>query len=238
MTSTSQKFYLPPHLAGTQPTGIQESEPVAQFEIGNYKNFVYLLLDWVERKAAVVDPQSDLTPILEALNQFDFEVTHLLITHSHFDHIAGVPGLMKALPTPKLYIHPKDSSRLDSLQLDSKRISLLQQGEKIRVGALSVDVMHTPGHSAGECCYFVDGKVPYLFTGDTVFIRDCGRTDLDSGSNDDMFESLQKIRQLPENTVLLPGHHYQKECATVLGRELLESPPFRCGSVTELAQLP
>ena len=106
------------------------------------------------------------------------------------------------------------------------------------VGSIRVRVLHTPGHSAGECCYFFENGGKYLFTGDTLFIRDYGRTDFADGSNEQMFASLQRIKALPPETVILPGHHYVRECASILSKEIVESPPLRCGSVEELASLP
>lgn len=78
----------------------------------------------------------------------------------------------------------------------------------------------------------------FLLTGDTLFIRDCGRTDFEDGDNEQMFQSLQRIKKLPPATVILPGHHYQPETASVLELELLESAPLKCRSVEELAGLP
>ena len=104
--------------------------------------------------------------------------------------------------------------------------------------------IHTPGHSAGELCYRLEatdlkGELrTYLFTGDTLFIRDCGRTDLETGSNAQMFESLQRLKKFPPDTVILPGHHYVRECASTLSREMETSPPLRCASIQELEALP
>jgi glyoxylase-like metal-dependent hydrolase (beta-lactamase superfamily II) len=101
--------------------------------------------------------------------------------------------------------------------------------------------MHTPGHSSGEFCYLLPKQTqvdrPYVFTGDTLFIRDCGRTDLESGNDAEMFASLQILKQLDPDTVILVGHHYAKECASTLGEELKVSPPLKCASVSELSNL-
>jgi len=213
-------------------------EPVAQFEIGNYKNFVYLILDWNEKKAAIIDPQHDLSRPLDCLKRDQFELSAILLTHTHFDHIAGLSQLVQLYPSVPIILHRDDLHRLDPKVQSHGTFRLVKDGDQISVGQLPVRVLHTPGHSSGECCYLLEGEQPYLFTGDTVFIRDCGRTDLETGSTAQMFESLQRIKKLPPQTIILPGHHYKPESSSTLEKEMKESPPFSCRSVEELAALP
>lgn len=230
------EFPLPRHLSLNDPQGAVEGETIAQFELGSYRNFVYLILDWKTREAAIVDPQSDLEPPLGWLERNGFRLSRILLTHTHHDHIAGVPELKRRFPALPLHVHADDARRLRNVAPE-----LIGDGAEIPLGQLSIRAMHTPGHSAGELCYFIQGWAgtpPYLLTGDTVFIRDCGRTDLESGSDEQMFASLGKIARLPPETVILPGHHYARECASTLARELRESPPFGCKSVEELRSLP
>lgn len=229
---------IPRHLAETHATGEHEGECIAQFEIGGTQNFVYLILDWNQRKAAIVDPQYDLSIPLGCLKRHSFDLVATFLTHTHFDHISGVPGLIKFAPEVPLILHREDLHRIDSHILNRGKTQLAGDGDFFSVGDLQIQALHTPGHSAGECCYFLKEKRPYLLTGDTVFIRDCGRTDLPTGSTEQMFQSLQRIKKLPPETVLLPGHHYKKECASTLRNELKNSPPFQCISVEELAALP
>jgi glyoxylase-like metal-dependent hydrolase (beta-lactamase superfamily II) len=229
-------FELPKHLTHDAPTGLQENEPVAQYEIGNYRNFVYLILDWKTKKASWVDPQEDLEQPLADLKKHGFELASILLTHTHFDHIAGVPKLLKLFPEIPLYVHALDLHRLSN---DGQhRAYPISDEESVHVGNLVVEAMHTPGHSAGESTYWLKAGQGYLFTGDTIFIRDCGRTDLESGSTEEMFSTLQRIKKLPGDLVILPGHHYAKECASLLSDELKRSPPFQCTSVKELESLP
>jgi glyoxylase-like metal-dependent hydrolase (beta-lactamase superfamily II) len=230
---------LPDHLSGAEARGLAEGSRVAQFELGTARNFVYLVLDWAARRAAIVDPQRDLAPPLEALERHGFGLESVLLTHTHHDHVAGVPELARRFPSLPILVHEGDRHRLRERDLPALRG--IADGERLRVGGLELEVLHTPGHSAGECCFFLPAgakEPPFLLTGDTVFIRDCGRTDLETGSNAELFASLQRIKRLPPETVILPGHHYQRECASTLERELRESPPFRCRSVEELASLP
>jgi glyoxylase-like metal-dependent hydrolase (beta-lactamase superfamily II) len=228
---------LPEHLSGSQALGLAPGQPVAQFELGDFRNFVYLILDWRTRKAAWVDPQRDLEPPLEALRSNSFALELILLTHTHHDHVAGVPGLRERFPQVPIAVHADDRHRVASLLQDAD-VKELRDGERLALGALEIEVMHTPGHSAGELCYLVHGEQPYLLTGDTVFIRDCGRTDLPTGSTEQMFHSLQRIKRLPLETILLPGHHYTTELASRLGVELETSAPFRCQTIEELGALP
>ncbi len=231
---------LPFHLAGTEASGLAPDEPIAQFEIGDYRNFVYLVLDPEHREAALVDPQLDLTGPLAALEKNNFKLAAILLTHTHHDHIAGLPELVRTHAQVPIYLHESDLHRLKP-DFRSAKIKTLTDGECFYIGQTQVEAMHTPGHSAGEICYFIAsrlGRPPYLLTGDTVFIRDCGRTDLPTGSNREMFASLQRIKKLPSNTVILPGHHYALECASTLERELRDSAPLRCASIAELEALP
>lgn len=146
---------LPSHLAELSPTGLQLNQPVAQFEIGKYKNFVYLILDWETRKSAWIDPQEDLSTPLSCLENNQFELTSILLTHSHFDHIAGLPELTKRFPNIPVHVHPKDLYRIPSHAVSKHQISLNEDGKIIQVGNHSLEVIHTPGHSTGGCCYLL-----------------------------------------------------------------------------------
>ena len=236
------KSMLPPHLSCTKAQGLILQEPIAQFEIGSMKNFIYLVLDWNTKKAAIVDPQKDLHEPLQALSQNGFELTTILLTHSHHDHIAGVSPLLVKYPNLTVRVGVLDLHRLPKATHAVPGLKTLTDGEHVKVGELTLMAIHTPGHSAGEFCYFLPQSAtvshPYLFTGDTIFIRDCGRTDFEDGSNEDMFASIQKIKKVPTETVFLVGHHYAKESDTTLGDELVKSPPFKCKTVAELAALP
>jgi hydroxyacylglutathione hydrolase len=233
---------IPKHLSLDHASGMHVGEPIAQYELGTGKNFVYLILDWASKKAAIVDPQSDLAGMLADLKKYDFELVSILLTHTHHDHIAGVVPLLKLHPDLEMRVGEEDLHRLSAQASSAPGLKIIKDGEKLSVGNLQLSAHHTPGHSAGEYCYFLDQAEgvsrPYLFTGDTVFIRDCGRTDFSDGSNEQMFHSIQKIKKFPLETVFLVGHHYAKECSTTLAQELASSPPFQVKSVNELAALP
>ncbi len=225
---------LPKHLNGDEPTGLQPGQPIAQYRLGDLRNFVYLIVDWTTKRAAIVDPHAGLGPLNEDLARNGLTLAAILLTHTHFDHVLGLPELAQSHPALPLYFHPLDGHRLKTLPFPRPETQTLAN-----LFSFPIQPMHTPGHSAGELCYFMPTlNPPALFTGDTLFIRDCGRTDFADGSDEDMFASLQAIKRLPPATVILPGHHYAREVASTLACELETSPPLRCASVEELRALP
>jgi hydroxyacylglutathione hydrolase len=229
---------LPSHLTEDHAVGTIEKESVAQFEIGSHKNFVYLILNWETKNAAIVDPQHDLSLPLDSIQKYGFTLSAILLTHSHSDHTAGVLELTRLYPQIPIFIHRDELHRLSHSIMNYGNIRLIRDGEVIEIGSYRVKVLHTPGHSSGECCFFLPAQRNYLFTGDTVFIQDCGRTDLPSGNNQEMFQSLQRLKKLPPDSIILPGHHYRMPCASTLEKEMTDSPPFQCKSVAELEALP
>ena len=233
---------LPVFLSGTRATGMVERELIAQYELGSGKNFTYLILDWNSKHAAIVDPQKDLSRVLADLKRFDFSLDQAWITHTHPDHTAGLGQLMASFPSMTLSVSKGEAHRLSPKVLNFQNLKFIEDETILRVGRWSWRVIATPGHSAGELCFFLDrsehNSVPYLLTGDTIFIRDCGRTDFEDGSDEEMFHSIQKIKTLPKDTVLLVGHHYAPEVATTIARECASSAPFLCKTVDELRELP
>lgn len=241
-----QMSSLPQHLSGIAAQGILSGEPIAQFEIGHMKNFIYLLIDWDSRECAIVDPWVEIATVIETIESHQLKPVSILLTHTHHDHVGGVAELIEKYPALKIILNELDMHRLKEGVRKSGKLKYVRDGDKLKVGSIEIQVMHTPGHSPGECSFFVPAAAstsdnetrPYLFTGDTVFIRDCGRTDFAGGNVLDMFDSLQRIKKCPQKTVILCGHHYQSEVASTLAVELVESPPFRCRNAEELDALP
>jgi hydroxyacylglutathione hydrolase len=235
---------LPSHLASFDAKGYVPGEPVAQFELGRFRNFVYLVLDETSKKAALIDCSSENTPALEALAKTGCELESLIITHSHHDHVDGVESLLKLFPKCQIAIHSQELHRTETRWKDYQtRIRPIEDQMVVSVGSHQLKAWHTPGHSSGELCFELhakgrtSGEQIYFFTGDTLFIGDCGRTDFETGSNEEMFASLQKMKRWPEQSIVLPGHHYVKACASVLAHEFETNQALLCQSVDELARL-
>jgi hydroxyacylglutathione hydrolase len=170
-------------------------------------NFSYIIADEASGEAAVVDPSFNVDAIILILKDQNFSLKYIINTHGHADHTAGNEELKAAFQS-KIVAH-----KLSHVNQD---ISIVD-GDTIRLGAISIKVMHTPGHTPDSICLLIDGK---LLTGDTLFVGECGRTDLPGGSVEDMYTSLlQKIAKLDDNIEVYPGHDYGPSPDSTIAKE-------------------
>ena len=177
-----------------------------QLKLGPLDNFVYLIGDPATAKGAVVDPGWDMDLVLRTAEQRGFEITHALITHSHPDHIQGIGELVRRVGA-RVAMH-----KVAPLGKDDG----VDEGDVLRIGSLDVQVMHTPGHLSDSVCYLVEG---HIFTGDTLFVGECGRTDFAGGSSELLYDSLMRLRDLPPEIVICSGHDYGKTPLSIIGDE-------------------
>lgn len=193
---------------------------VRQYEIGMMENFVYFIGDAKTREVLVVDPAWEVDTILRHAAQEDVKIVGALITHHHYDHTNGIGDLLAAKDVP-VYIHRKD---IPYLLPDVPRGGLkpVDGGEKVRVGDVEVEMIHTPGHTPGSQCFHVRD---HLVSGDTLFIGACGRCDFKESDPEEMYKSLhQRLGKLPAQTLLLPGHNYADRPTSTMGRERETNP--------------
>jgi len=191
------------------------------------QNFIYLLGDPQSREAAVIDPGWEVPKILQTVQQDGYHLTHVFVTHAHFDHVMGLKPLLHAVDLP-VYIHRDEVPALDA---DRSILKPVGHGEVIHVGTVPVTLLHTPGHTPGSQCLLVDNR---LLSGDTLFIRGCGRCDLPGGDPTAMYHSLaDKLKKLHDQTVLYPGHNYAQVPTSTLGDEKRDNPFLRVGTVEE-----
>lgn len=210
---------------------------IHQHLIGSMRNFVYTITNSGE--SFLLDSQKDLSAWEETLTELGSQLKGILLTHTHHDHVAGIDAVAEKYNVP-IYLHAADVHRLAGKSEKVRSLAHpIQEGMQIPLGKTTVHVLHTPGHSAGECSYLLKDEKPWqLFTGDTIFVGLVGRTDLDTGSTQQMLDTIQRIKALPQETVLLSGHDYGSTWTTTVGREIKESQAFSCRTVEELDACP
>jgi len=182
-----------------------------QFRIGPYLNFTYLVATSKAGEAVVIDPSYGIEPVLEAIDELGVRVRYVMNTHSHKDHVAGNADV-KARTGAKIVAH-----RVAPLGQDVS----VEDGDVVKSGGLSVEVIHTPGHTKDSVLYLFEG---HLATGDTLFVGECGRTDLPGGDPSEMYDSLHgRVLALDDALVVLPGHDYGATPTSTIGRERAEN---------------
>ena len=174
----------------------------------------YLIVDEKTKEAALIDCSSIDDRIDEEIEKQGANLKYILLTHGHFDHIAGIrPDRFKN--NPQIVMHKADLGWLNNAnqylpmfgmpEITIPKVDVfVDDGDTIQLGSLEIKVLHTPGHTQGGVCYLVDGN---LFSGDTIFREAVGRCDLEGGNFNQIVESIEdKIFTLPPETVIYPGH--------------------------------
>jgi len=211
-----------------------------QLELGPMQNFVYFVGDPVTRSLAVVDPAWEVDAILDEARRHDMEITHLLVTHFHPDHLGGrmmgmsVQGAADLLAKgvkAKVYIHKEEAPYVHRVtDLSDSDLHKVEGGDVVSVGQVPVKFIHTPGHTPGSQCFLVGDA---LVSGDTLFIGACGRVDLPGSDPKQLYESLGTLGKLPEATRLYPGHNYASAKSSTIGEQKRRNPFMRFESVED-----
>ena len=178
---------------------------IKAMQVGPIGTNCYLLEDESTRQAAVIDPGGDAPRLLAALKGLD--VRRILLTHGHYDHTGAAAELAAALPQAEVYIHERDYRDVDPglfpLRTQLSAVNFYGEGDRLPLGELTLEVLHTPGHSQGSVTLRC-GDV--LFCGDTLFAGSCGRTDFPGGDTAKILASLRRLGELEGNLQVLPGH--------------------------------
>jgi glyoxylase-like metal-dependent hydrolase (beta-lactamase superfamily II) len=177
-------------------------------------NFVYLIGDRETGEAIAVDPAYGPAELVDLLATDGMRLTGALITHYHPDHVGGsmmgyrIEGVRELLEQRGVKIHVQEAEAAFVTKVTDVSMSDLavhDPGDVVNVGDVRIELVHTPGHTPGSQCFLVDGR---LVSGDTLFLDGCGRTDLPGSDADAMYESLQRLARLPDDTIVYPGHRY------------------------------
>jgi hydroxyacylglutathione hydrolase len=177
-------------------------------------NFVYAIGDRRTGECLLVDPAYAVKELIDLVGADHMTVTGVLATHYHPDHVGGsmmghsIEGIVELLDHVDCPIHVQR----DEVEWVQKSTSVTgdhlvghDSGDVLTVGSVEVSLVHTPGHTPGSQCFFVDDR---LIAGDTLFLEGCGRTDLPGSDPAKMIESLRRLAEVPDSTILFPGHRY------------------------------
>jgi glyoxylase-like metal-dependent hydrolase (beta-lactamase superfamily II) len=214
-----------------------------QLECGPMQNFVYVVGCERTRRVALVDPAWDVGGLLDHVEKRGFETVAALVTHYHPDHVGGqlmghrIEGLAELLERRALpvYVNRLEAQGLRRVTgLSESDLRTVESQDTIRIGDVEIRFLHTPGHTPGSQCFLVRNA---LVSGDTLFIRGCGRVDLPGSDPDEMFESMRRLARLPDETVLYPGHNYAETPRSTLAEEKRSNPYLRIPTLERWREL-
>jgi len=211
-------------------------DPVARQMV----NFVYAIGDPSTGEAVLIDPTYRVSELLDALAADGMQLVGVLATHYHADHVGGtlaewpIEGLAALLEQVQVPVHVQRAELpwvVRSAGVGEDDLVGHESGDSIRVGAVAIELVHTPGHTPGSQCFLVRGR---LVSGDTLFLEGCGRTDLPGGDPLAMYESLTtRIARIPDDTVVFPGHAYDQDPSAQMGETRRRNAVFRPRSAEE-----
>lgn len=184
---------------------------IATLEIGSIGTNCYVIAD-EQGQAAIIDCDGNTAPLHQYITENHLNPTHILLTHGHFDHIGAVEEVkekygcqvyaakeeMRVLADPSI-----NFSASTGISISITPDVCVTEGDVIEVGNLKFTVLLTPGHTEGSICFMIDNNI---FSGDTLFQGSCGRTDFPTGDWQTILQSLKRLRDLPGNYNVYPGH--------------------------------
>jgi glyoxylase-like metal-dependent hydrolase (beta-lactamase superfamily II) len=203
---------------------------IERFQLGSLWTNCYVVANST-KDAFVIDPGGPTAEVKRFIAENGLCVKRILLTHGHGDHIAGLEEI-RDLASDGTAIHSEDedcvtnpSKNLSSMMGTSFKFKgadlTLKDGDTISAGDMSVKVIHTPGHTKGGCCFYIsEGDEALLISGDTLFARSVGRTDLPGGDERELLKSLKKLDSFPDSLPVYPGHGP----STTLGEERMLNP--------------
>ena len=230
---TEDRFYFRQLLSGRD---FAQDDPMASQMV----NFVYLIGDRETKEALIVDPAYDPAGILSILEADDMACVGALATHYHADHVggsmmgfelAGAAELLNEVSVP-LHVQAAEAEYIKSVTgLTDENLRQHLGSSVIEVGEISIDLLHTPGHTPGSQCFLVENR---LVAGDTLFLQGCGRTDLPGGDPEQLYHSLTGVlAKVPDDVILFPGHQYSPAPSASLGQTRKENFVFAPTSAEE-----
>lgn len=202
---------------------------VERFVTGIISTNCYFVINEETKQTVIIDPAACPKKILEFIDEEGLKIEAILLTHGHFDHIMGIDGFLGHFKVP-VYVHEEDERVINDPVLNQSSIytsgytfsgaQYLRDRQTLELAGYVFEVIHTPGHTWGGCCYYVASEKA-LFSGDTLFQESVGRTDFKTSSMSDMMYSVrEKLFKLPDETRVYPGHMGE----TTIGHEKTHNP--------------
>ena len=202
---------------------------IEKFVTGIISTNCYLVINEETKQTVVIDPAACPSYLMGHMKSEGLQVEAILLTHGHFDHIMGIDDLRREFPVP-VYVHEGDRETLldPALNLSSSYTDgytfdgadYIRDGQRLELAGFSFQVIHTPGHTPGGVCYYLESE-GVLFSGDTLFQNSVGLTDFPNSSMSDLIRSLrEKVMKLPDDVKVYPGHMGE----TTIGHERKYNP--------------
>lgn len=204
---------------------------VEQLKVG-FDNFSYVIYCSKKKEAAIVDPSYNSAKALNFISSKNLILEYIILTHYHGDHTSDTLRIKKLYPLIKIV-----SSKSDGEKLGFNVDLYVSDNDELKIGDVNLKFILTPGHTKGGICIIVDNEV--IITGDTLFIGDCGRTDLPGGNFEQMFKTFQeKIKPLPDNLIVYPGHDYGPKPLDTLGNQKKINKVLLAKNLEEFSKIP
>lgn len=188
---------------------------IEKFVLGSMGTNCYLLINEESKELVMVDPATCPDYLVSHIKSNGYTPKAILLTHAHFDHVMGIDGFVKEFEIP-VYLHEEEKKILGDPQLNLSgvfgvsysysKVECLVDEQILELAGFQFKVIHTPGHTAGGCCYYEEAE-GVLFSGDTLFYQNVGRTDFPTGSMSTLVRSIkEKLFCLPDDVMVYPGH--------------------------------
>jgi len=216
-----------------------------QEAVGEMANFAYLVGSRSERQALLVDPAWNVDGLLKLAAADDMEIVGALVTHYHQDHVGGslfgheIEGVAELLARKPVPIHANEHEAEGVRRVTGASTGDIVRhaaGDVIQLGQIRIRLLHTPGHTPGSQCFLVEegNASGRLVSGDTLFLGSCGRVDLPGSDPEAMYRSLNlTLKQLPDETLLYPGHMYASEPSSTMGEQKRTNPFLRVATLEQ-----
>ena len=188
---------------------------IEKFALSSLGTNCYLIINEESKELAIVDPATCPDYVISHVKSQGYTPKAILLTHGHFDHVMGIDGWVNEFQIP-VYLHEEEKEILEdpSLNLSGmfgtsysyNQVSCLKDDEVLEIAGFKFRVIHTPGHTAGSCCYYEEAE-KVLISGDTLFCQSVGRSDFPTGSAATLIRSIrEKLFILPDDVMVYPGH--------------------------------